>query len=86
MQRAHLPRRRTSKAAYERELVTGDSEASTWGCKPCGRAPKAIVTVFPGRTVTITFTSTSTRYQRLNFTADTGQSGGQASEFEVVSF
>lgn len=48
-------------------------------------APKVIVTVFPGRTVTITFTSTSTRYQRLNFTANTGESGGQASEFEVFS-
>jgi hypothetical protein len=35
--------------------------------------------------VTITFTSTSTRYLRLNFTANTGESGGQASEFEVFS-
>jgi parallel beta-helix repeat protein len=36
-----------------------------------------------GNTVTITFTSTSTRYLRLNFTANTGWPAGQVSEFQV---
>ena len=56
-------------------MFNGDSEASTWGANRAVVAPKVIVTVFPGRTVTITFTSTNTRYQRLNFT-NTGESGG----------
>ncbi len=34
-------------------------------------------------TVTITFTNTSARYVRLNFTANSGATGGQAAEFEV---
>jgi hypothetical protein len=33
--------------------------------------------------VTITFTSTSTRYVRLSFTANTGAPGGQVAEFEI---
>ena len=36
-----------------------------------------------GNTVTITFSSTSTRYVRLNFTANTGWPAGQLSEFQV---
>ena len=36
-----------------------------------------------GNTVTITFPATSTRYVRLNFTANTGWPAGQISEFEV---
>ncbi|GAA1400781.1 discoidin domain-containing protein [Catellatospora coxensis] len=36
-----------------------------------------------GNTVTITFPATSTRYVRLNFTANTGWPAGQLSEFEV---
>ncbi|WP_194924584.1 choice-of-anchor D domain-containing protein [Catenulispora pinisilvae] len=36
-----------------------------------------------GNTVTITFSSTSTRYLRLNFTANTGWPAGQLSEFQV---
>ena len=38
-----------------------------------------------GNTVTITFTSTSTRYVRLNFTANTGWPAGQCSELEVYA-
>jgi hypothetical protein len=34
-------------------------------------------------TVTITFTATSQRYWRLNFTANTGWPAGQVSEFQV---
>jgi hypothetical protein len=34
-------------------------------------------------TVTITFAATTTRYLRLNFTANTGWPAGQISEFEV---
>ena len=34
-------------------------------------------------TVTITFANTSARYVRLNFTANSGATGGQAAEFEV---
>jgi hypothetical protein len=52
----------------------------------CGRRSEGDRHRVPRRTVTITFTSTSTRYLRLNVTANTGESGGQASEFEVVSF
>ena len=36
-----------------------------------------------GNTVTITFTSTTTRYVRLNITANTGWPAGQISEFQV---
>ncbi|MCW2880549.1 MAG: coagulation factor 5/8 type domain protein, partial [Sphaerisporangium sp.] len=36
-----------------------------------------------GNTVTITFTQTSARYVRLNFTGNTGWTAGQVSEFEV---
>jgi chitodextrinase len=36
-----------------------------------------------GNSVTITFTSTSTRYVRLNFTGNTGWPAGQLSEFEI---
>ena len=36
-----------------------------------------------GNTVTITFPATSTRYVRLNFTANTGWPAGQLSEFQV---
>ncbi|MEZ0108294.1 hypothetical protein ABH920_002292 [Catenulispora sp. EB89] len=36
-----------------------------------------------GNTVTITFPSTSTRYVRLNFTANTGWPAGQISEFQI---
>ena len=36
-----------------------------------------------GNTVTITFTSASARYVRLNFTANTGWPAGQVSEFQV---
>jgi beta-glucosidase len=36
-----------------------------------------------GNTVTITVPSTSTRYLRLNFTANTGWPAGQAAEFQV---
>ena len=36
-----------------------------------------------GNTVTITFPSTSARYVRLNFTANTGWPAGQISEFQV---
>jgi hypothetical protein len=36
-----------------------------------------------GNTVTITFPSTSARYVRLNFTANTGWPAGQVSEFQV---
>ena len=35
--------------------------------------------------VTITFASTSQRYVRLNFTTNSGSTGGQVSEFEVTS-
>ena len=38
-----------------------------------------------GNTVTITFPATSTRYVRLNFTANTGWPAGQFSEFEVYA-
>jgi hypothetical protein len=38
-----------------------------------------------GNTVTITFRSTSVRYLRLNFTANTGWPAGQLSEFQVFS-
>lgn len=38
-----------------------------------------------GNTVTITSPSTSTRYVRLNFTANTGWPVGQVSEFAVYS-
>jgi len=38
-----------------------------------------------GNAVTITFTSTSQRYVRLNFTANTGWPAGQLSEFEVYA-
>jgi hypothetical protein len=34
-------------------------------------------------TVTITFTATTQRYFRLNFTANTGWPAGQCSEFQV---
>jgi hypothetical protein len=36
-----------------------------------------------GNAVTITFAQTSARYVRLNFTANTGWSAAQLSEFEV---
>ncbi|WP_139903016.1 CARDB domain-containing protein [Clostridium thermarum] len=36
-----------------------------------------------GNTVTITFTETNARYIRLNFTANSGATGGQAAELEV---
>jgi hypothetical protein len=36
-----------------------------------------------GNTVTITFTSSSVRFVRLNFTANTGWPAGQVSEFQV---
>ena len=36
-----------------------------------------------GNTVTITFTSTNTRYVRLNFTGNTGWPAGQVSEFQI---
>ncbi|MBS2961994.1 choice-of-anchor D domain-containing protein [Actinocrinis puniceicyclus] len=36
-----------------------------------------------GNTVTITFNVTSTRFVRLNFTADTGWPAGQVSEFQI---
>jgi F5/8 type C domain len=36
-----------------------------------------------GNTVTITFPSTSYRYVRLNFTANTGWPAGQVSEFQI---
>ncbi len=36
-----------------------------------------------GNTVTITFSSASARYVRLNFTANTGWPAGQASEFQI---
>lgn len=36
-----------------------------------------------GNTVTITFTETNARYVRLNFTANSGATGGQAAEYEV---
>jgi hypothetical protein len=36
-----------------------------------------------GNTVTITFTATTTRYLRLNFTGNTGWPAGQLSEFQV---
>ncbi|HEU5334301.1 MAG TPA: choice-of-anchor D domain-containing protein [Actinocrinis sp.] len=36
-----------------------------------------------GNTVTITFASTTTRYVRLNFTANTGWPAGQVSEFQI---
>jgi hypothetical protein len=39
-----------------------------------------------GNTVTITFTATTQRYFRLNFTANTGWPAGQCSEFEVWNF
>ncbi len=38
-----------------------------------------------GNTVTITFNPTSTRYLRLNFTANTGWPAGQVSEFQVFA-
>ncbi|HEV2343175.1 MAG TPA: discoidin domain-containing protein, partial [Actinocrinis sp.] len=38
-----------------------------------------------GNTVTITFTSTNTRYVRLNFTANTGWPAGQISEFQIYN-
>jgi hypothetical protein len=38
-----------------------------------------------GNAVTITFTSTSTRYVRLNFTANTGWPAGQISEFQIFN-
>ena len=38
-----------------------------------------------GNTVTITFTSTSTRYVRVNITANTGGASGQLSEVAVLS-
>jgi parallel beta-helix repeat protein len=38
-----------------------------------------------GNTVTITFASATTRYVRLNFTANTGWPAGQASEFAVYA-
>jgi hypothetical protein len=38
-----------------------------------------------GNTVTITFTSATTRYVRLNFTANTSWPAGQLSEFEVYA-
>ena len=38
-----------------------------------------------GNTVTITFSSTSTRYLRLNFTANSGWPAGQLSEFQVFA-
>jgi len=36
-----------------------------------------------GNTVTVTFPSTTARYVRLNFTANTGWPAGQVSEFQV---
>ncbi|HWL89542.1 MAG TPA: discoidin domain-containing protein, partial [Polyangiaceae bacterium] len=36
-----------------------------------------------GNTATITFSTTSQRFLRLNFTANTGWPAGQASEFQV---
>jgi parallel beta-helix repeat protein len=36
-----------------------------------------------GNTVTITFSSTSTRYVRLNFTGNTGWPAGQVSEYQI---
>jgi hypothetical protein len=38
-----------------------------------------------GNTVTITFSSTSVRYLRLNFTANSQWPAGQVSEFQVFS-
>jgi len=38
-----------------------------------------------GNTVTITFPATSTRYLRVNFTANTGWPAGQISELEAFS-
>jgi hypothetical protein len=38
-----------------------------------------------GNTVTLTFTSTSTRYVRINITANTGGSSGQLSELSVFA-
>jgi hypothetical protein len=38
-----------------------------------------------GNTVTITFTGSSQRYLRLNFTGNTGWPAGQLSEFEVYA-
>ncbi len=48
-------------------------------------APSNTYTFNPsgGNTVTITFSETNARYVRLNFTANSGATGGQAAEFEV---
>ncbi|EFM11408.1 coagulation factor 5/8 type domain protein [Paenibacillus curdlanolyticus YK9] len=61
--------------------VQGSSDNSAYSTL----AASATYTFNPttNNTVTITFTEASARYVRLSFTANSGATGGQASEFEV---
>ncbi|RCG27078.1 choice-of-anchor D domain [Sphaerisporangium album] len=61
--------------------VQGGNDGTTWTTLK----PSAAYTFDPatGNTVTIPLTSTSTRYVRLNFTANTGWPAAQVAEFQI---
>jgi len=72
-------------SAWGTRTQTLSVQGSTTGSSFSTIAGSAGYTFNPatGNTVTITFPSTSTRYVRLNFTANTGWPAGQLSEFEI---
>jgi chitodextrinase len=73
--------------AWAARTQTFSVQGSTNGSTFTTLAPSAGRTFNPatGNTVTVTFTATSTRYVRLNFTANTGWPAGQCSELEVYA-
>jgi chitodextrinase len=74
-------------SSWATRTQTFSVQGSTNGSTFTTLAPSTGRTFNPatGNTVTVTFTSTSTRYVRLNFTANTGWPAGQCSEFEVYA-
>ena len=74
-------------AAWATRTQTISVQGSTDGSSFVTAAGSATYTFDPatGNTVTITFATTSQRYLRLTFTANSGWPAGQASEFEVFS-
>jgi hypothetical protein len=78
-----LPPSSTWSARTQTLSVLGSSDGTNFTTI----VPPAGYTFDPatGNTVTITFNSTSVRYLRLNFTANTGWPAGQVSEFQVYA-
>ncbi|MGO4180886.1 discoidin domain-containing protein [Paenibacillus sp. TAF43_2] len=62
--------------------VQGSTNGTTFS-NIVGSASYTFNPAVSSNTVTINFTATSTRYVRLNFTANTGWQAGQISEFEI---